>query len=539
MLVSPPLEPVHLRRSDTNERFVAFAFASADMMVETEPEGTVTYATGAFRSKFGKPAEAFVGEKISTLIAPSDQEAVDMALTLLNQRGRLMPMLVRLSDAGRTPLALAGIVLPGGGRSPRLCLTFARPPEPTAALLRPAGAAGFARSAEARLRSGGCNELFLLEVADSGGQRLADGAAFSSALQAVAPNSQANELAPGRYGLLGDESDKLDAVVNQGALEAALRLQGLDVGVVATRLNLSAKGLTPPQAARALRHALNAFTRNGTRGLAEAGLGSELSGYMQRAGRKADILRRVLRDGRFSLSFQPIVSLADRALHHYEALIRPQPIAELPLAGPQDFVMLIEALGLADDLDMRIATLACDRAAEAGAAVSFNVSGQSVQNEPFRKRLISKLTNHKACRAGLVIVEMTETAEIEDVDAALETARALRAIGVPFCLDDFGAGAADMRLLRALTPNVVKLDGSYIPGIASAGRERAFIAGMVELAQAVGADVIAERIETEDEAATLRGLGVQYGQGWLFGRPSELPVPRRVGVRVGETESWG
>ncbi len=539
MYALPPLEPVHLRRSDTNERFVAFAFAGADMMVETEPDGTITYATGAFRSKFGKAGEAFAGEKISALIAQADQDAVDMALTLLRQRGRLMPMLVRLSDPPRTPLALAGIVLPGQGRAPRLCLTFARPPEPTAALLRPAGASGFARSAEARLRAGSCSEMFLLEVADTGGKRVADGATFGQALYSLAPNSQANELAPGRYGVLGEDDDNLDTLITQGALETALRLQGLEVGVVATRLSLNAKGLTPPQAARALRHALNAFTRDGTRGLNDAGLGHELSGYMQRAGRKADILRRVLRDGRFSLSFQPIVALADRQLHHYEALIRPKTIPELPLAGPQEFVMLVEALGLADELDLRIAGLACDRAAAAGTAVSFNVSGQSVQNQHFRQRLIESLEKHPACRDGLVTVEMTETAEIDDVEAALETAHALRRIGVPFCLDDFGAGTADMRLLRALTPNVVKLDGSYIPGIATAGRERAFIAGMVEIARAVGADVIAERIETEDEAATLKKLGVQYGQGWLFGRPTELPVPQRAAVRAGETESWG
>ncbi len=59
------------------------------------------------------------------------------------------------------------------------------------------------------------------------------------------------------------------------------------------------------------------------------------------------------------------------------------------------------------------------------------------------------------------MVEMTETAEIDDLEQASSTAKALRALGVPFCLDDFGAGAADMRLLRALTADIVKLDGSY------------------------------------------------------------------------------
>ena len=185
--------------------------------------------------------------------------------------------------------------------------------------------------------------------------------------------------------------------------------------------------------------------------------------------------------------------------------------------------MLVEALGLADELDLQIARMACDRALAASSRVAFNISGQSVQNPGFRKRLIAMLRHHPACTSKLAMVEITETAEIEDVAEGLATVEALRGIGVPFCLDDFGAGTADMRLLRALTPDIVKLDGSYVPGITSTGRERSFIAGMVEIARAVGAAVVAERIETEAEAAALSGLGVTFGQGWLFGRPDELP----------------
>lgn len=69
----------------------------------------------------------------------------------------------------------------------------------------------------------------------------------------------------------------------------------------------------------------------------------------------------------------------------------------------------------------------------------------------------------------------------------------LRSLGVPFCLDDFGAGAADVRLLRALTADIVKLDGSYVPGVARGGRERAFVARMVEIARAAGASVVPRR----------------------------------------------
>jgi EAL domain-containing protein (putative c-di-GMP-specific phosphodiesterase class I) len=230
--------------------------------------------------------------------------------------------------------------------------------------------------------------------------------------------------------------------------------------------------------------------------------------------------------------FQPIVSLTNRTPHHFEALIRPESIPECAFAEPQDFVMMIEALGLADDLDIAVARLACEAAASTGTPVAFNLSGQSVQSTGFRDRVLKLLRASPARRAGLLIVEMTETAEIEDLPEAARTAEALRSLDVPFCLDDFGAGGADVRLLRALAPDIVKLDGSYVPGVTQGGRERALVAGMVEIARGAGAEIVAERTETETEADALKLIGVHYGQGWLFGRPGSLPNTR-AGYRGG------
>jgi EAL domain-containing protein (putative c-di-GMP-specific phosphodiesterase class I) len=513
------------RRAETNERFVAFAFAGADLMAETEADGTITYAAGAFQTKFGRPAETFVGARVQSLVAPADHEALGSALCVLAQRGRLPPFMLRLADTARTPLALAGILLPAGKRSQRLCLTFARPPEPAASVLHPRTPQAFARLAEAHVRSGTPGELKLLEIGGKGG-RLAnlDSHSVGVALNAVAPDAQSGVLGPGRYGVIGGTVAGNGGQSMEGALQNALRDQGIDVTVTAKKLDLEPDGLTQAQAARALKQALNAFAQDGVRGLDAAGLSQTLAGYMKSAGRKADIMRRVIREGRFSLSYQPIVCLHRRTVHHYEALIRPRGIPELPMSGPQDFVMLVEALGLADELDLRVAAVACDEAMRSRQSVGFNISGQSVQNPKFRHHFIDRLRIHPACRAGLVMVEMTETAEIENVEEALLTATALRDIGVPFCLDDFGAGAADMNLLRRLLPSIVKLDGSYVAGIGACGRERAFVAGMVEIARAVGAEVVAERVETEEEAKILTGLQVQYGQGWLFGRAQDLPT---------------
>ena len=459
----------------------------------------------------------------------------------------MAPLLIRLADAKRTQFALAGLVLAPVGCPVRLCLTFAVPPAP-ADMPQFASSHMFARAIQTRQRARTPGGVGLIEVTSSSNGALL-GEAVGSALHAVAPGALASEIAPGRFGLLSDGGPPGLAAIC-ASLEAVLQGQsGVTTVAVASRgLSLKAEGLTSIQAARALRQALNVFARDGAPGLDEAGFAGGLAGYVNRATTHTRALHRVIRERRFELLFQPIVSLADRTLHHYEALLRPKPIPSCPFNNPQEFVMLVETLGLSDELDLAVADLASTAATSAATSVAFNLSSQSMQSSAFRDRLLALLSASPACQAGRLIVEMTETAEVENLAEAARTVAALRGIGVPFCLDDFGAGTADVRVLRAISADVVKLDGSYVSGVLRGGHERAFVQGMVDIARAAGAEVVGERIETEAEAEALQAVGITYGQGWLFGRPAPLPattvgaapVARRLnGRRRGEKESWG
>jgi EAL domain-containing protein (putative c-di-GMP-specific phosphodiesterase class I) len=521
----------NLRRGDNNERFVAFAFAAADLVVEVEPGGQITCAAGAFRSRLGQAPEAYLGHSIRDVVDPVDHATLDAALRLLSQKGRLLPLMIRLADPGRTRLALAGLRYAVTDGPIRLYLTFAVPPTPIEAL--PAATPRmFGQAAEARLRGGTPSDIGLLEI-KSGKEGLAPAGAIGSALQKIAPDVLASEVAPGRFGLLDAGGGAAGLMAIAASLEAELRGQGVDVAVASHSLPLSVGRLTAMQAARALRQALAGFARDGVAGLSAAGFAGGLAGYMEQAAVHTDALRRAIRLRSFELLFQPIVSLADRSLHHYEALIRPRPVPGCPFDTPQDFVVLVEALGLAGELDITIAALASEAAVTSTVPIAFNVSAQSVQSVAFRARLLSLLSASPACSAGQLIVEMTETAEVDDIAEAARTAEALRAIGVPFCLDDFGAGAADMRLLRALPADLVKLDGSYVAGVVHDGRERGFVAGMIDIARAVKAGVVAEQIEVELEADTLLAMGVTYGQGWLFGRAAPLPASSLRRTKIG------
>ena len=369
------------------------------------------------------------------------------------------------------------------------------------------------------------SDLGLIEVAPRNA-----GPAFSetvdSALQVMAPDAVASEVAPGRFGVLGAENSAGIAAI-AASLEATLRVKGNDVSVASHSLPLAAGALTPAQTARALRQALSVFARGGAAGLSRAGFAAGLAGYVNQAAVHAGALRRAIQARRFRLLFQPIVSLRDRTLHHHEALLRPEPVSGCPFGNPQEFVTLVETLGLAEELDFAVADLTCAASIASAVPIAFNLSAQSVQSAAFRDRLLSRLAPNPACRTGRLMVEMTETYEVENLAEAVRTAEALRGIGVPFCLDDFGTGGADLRVLRALPADIVKLDGSYVPGVVRAGRELSFVAGMVAIARARGAEVVAERIETEAEAKAMQAVGITYGQGWLFGRPGALPTPDR------------
>ncbi|MBS7789001.1 EAL domain-containing protein [Roseococcus sp. SDR] len=521
------------------ERFVAFAFAGADMLVETNLEGQIAFTAGAFRHRFGAAPESFMGQDLATLIAPSDRGSFAAALAMMPERGRLSPTVIRLANAEQTPFVVAGLHLALPGEPARLCLSMGPVPIPLdPAADAPPTAVALLREAETRLRrpGAGAGGLSLIEVSGPMTEEM------RAALTSQSGNMAA-ELAPGRYGLLsacGASARDLAAVTER--LEAVLRQQGQGGSVSGGLLPLDGGALSPVQAVRALRHGLATFTRAGAAGLREEGFNNGLSGFVEQITARAGTIRRAIAQRRFHLDYQPIMGLGDRALHHYEALLRPEKGLLGTEAGPQDFVTLAETVGLTEELDLAVTEVALQAAhALSGAQrIAVNISGLSLQSTAFRKSLDALLDAHPAAGQRLM-VELTESAEIEEEAAAAATLESLRGRGIPVCLDDFGAGSAAFRYLKAFPVDYVKVDGSFVEAAMRSERDRSFVASMVDLSVAVGARVVAERIETEEMALMMRGLGVHLGQGWHFGRPGPLPKLQPVAVarRSGAQESWG
>ncbi len=531
-------DPLASQAPGGRDRFLAFAFAAADLLVEADADGIITFAAGAFRVRYGVDGAQFVGAHAGSLVAALDQPAFAMALASVSLRGRIAPLLVRLADAQQTQACLAAILVPGP--PPRLCLTLGPAPAAAPELsaggpILAAGAGPLSRAAALRLRAaahagGGVGELGLLELKGWGAAREAMSSADQQSLRAeiaailagAGPGALASEVAEGRFGILADNGPDLALVLER--LQRVVRSSpaGRHARFESAGLRLETNGLTAWQAARALRFALARFAEGGAEAALAAGAGEGLGGIIARAELRARAVQEAISGRRFRLLFQPVVHLSSRAVHHYEALLRPIATPGSPVQTAQEFVTFVEAVGLSEALDAAVLEHAVRVLGGSPAAkVAVNVSGLSMQSRSFREHAISVLAHSTI--AERLLLELTETAEIEDMTAASVSMQQFRSAGVKLCLDDFGAGASAFRYLRDFPVDLVKIDGAYVRAAPASPRERGFVVSMIDLARSVGARTVAETIETEEQARLMCSLGVEFGQGWLLGRPGALP----------------
>ena len=520
-------DPALLDRS--RERMLTFAFAAAEILVEVSADASITWAAGAFPARFGEPADRFLGRKLSTLIAPADRDALGRTLITATMYGHVPPVMLRLNDTAGTSCTLSALILPGDRR--RLCVTLG--PAPVAP---PAHADGvqpaslFGKEVEARLRDKQASRLALLDIkgwpaaTDDAGrqQRSALHDAVGDALGSVAgPGVLVGEVADGRYGVLSQR--QFDIAMLASGLEALMqaRPDGGAASVDSRSIPLVAEGMEPAQATRALRFALARFASDGAAAVEAAGFAAGLAGFIEQARGHSAALRQAIADRRFRVLFQPVVALRSRAVHHYEALLRPTPTAGALWRTTQEFVTGAEALGLAEELDLAVLQQVLAALEQAGnCSIAANISGLSMQSEQFRRRLVQLLPSGSYRR---LLIELTETAEIDDVASATATLKRLRDQNIGVCLDDFGAGASAFRYLRDFPVDYLKIDGAYVQGALRGERERGVVTSMLELARSAGAQTIAEAIETREQARLMEQLGCTFGQGWLFGRAAPLP----------------
>jgi EAL domain-containing protein (putative c-di-GMP-specific phosphodiesterase class I) len=234
-------------------------------------------------------------------------------------------------------------------------------------------------------------------------------------------------------------------------------------------------------------------------------------------------LRRAIETNELRLLYQPQVRLSDGATVACEALVRwahPQ----RGLIDPADFIPIAEESGLIAPLgDWVLRRVLRDMAhSSAPLPVSINVSPRQLADPDFAEN-VHQILAQGGIEPAEICLEVTESALFSDPDAALLRLSALRSIGVRLAIDDFGIGFSSLWHLRQVPEvDLLKIDRAFISEIGRNPKDSAIVGAVIVLAGSLGMDIVAEGIETQEQAEELRGMGADYGQGWFFGRPREL-----------------
>lgn len=315
------------------------------------------------------------------------------------------------------------------------------------------------------------------------------------------------------------------------ALEDPLAVEGRTVrcqpavGVAARTESDTLNSLTH-KAALAARDA--ATTRAG--GVAEYRAGDR-EAAVARAGLESDLLT-ALAEGGLRLAYQPQVSLHDGSLIGAEALVRwDSPRGSIP---PDEFIPVAEASGLIVDLGTwALDTAAAALASTIGAPVSVNVSARQL-DDPRLVGVVTDALGRHGVEPSRLCLEITESALVRDLEASGAVLRQLRDLGVAIAIDDFGTGYASLEALRRYEAvDTLKIDRTFIRGIASDVRDRAIVAAAVTLGQALGFTVVAEGVESAEQADVLASLGCDAAQGYWYGEPLDADQLRRWSAPLG------
>jgi diguanylate cyclase (GGDEF)-like protein len=234
-------------------------------------------------------------------------------------------------------------------------------------------------------------------------------------------------------------------------------------------------------------------------------------------------LRRAIETNELRVLYQPQVRLADGATVACEALVR-WAHPERGLIDPADFIPIAEESGLITPLgDWVLRRVVRDMArSRAPLPVSVNVSPRQLAEPDFVDTVRATIAEG-GIDPGEICLEVTESALFSDPDTALLRLSALRAIGVRLAIDDFGIGFSSLWHLRQVPEvDLLKIDRAFISEVGRNPRDSAIVGAVIVLAGTLGMDIVAEGIETQEQAEELRGMGADYGQGWFFGRPREL-----------------
>jgi diguanylate cyclase (GGDEF)-like protein len=250
-------------------------------------------------------------------------------------------------------------------------------------------------------------------------------------------------------------------------------------------------------------------------------------------------LRRALAAGELEVHYQPIVSLATGAIEGFEALARWRRGDEW--VAPVEFIPVAEESGLIIPLGAWVMTEACDQLARwrrlmgcGNLTMSVNVSPRQLRTSDVVS-MVRRALEDGGLDGPALWFEITESSMMLDTSDTVATLAALHTMGVRVCVDDFGTGFSSLSYLQKFAIDRLKIDRSFVVAMEEGDESKSLVSAILAIARTLDIDVVAEGIETTDQAETLLSLGCRGAQGYLFGRPS--PASTIEALLLGEVEA--
>ena len=525
---------------------MALAFCWADLLFELDRERQVVFAGGATLSLLGKRPDDIVGRPFQDLVAPDDRGRVLELLGIAERENRIENEALCLSGKRgvTSPMALAGyrlndldshffLALHTGTEGVPILSPSAAARDLETGLLNAESFAEAATERLSRLREAGEDaRLSLITLPgftdlrmrlDAGGDR-ALLAAIGAQFRAHAVDGEtAARIEDDRFGF-----------VHQGALDdmafgrqlrdtaGDIDPSGEAMAAETVTFDMNDASVSEADLANCLLFLINRFRDTKGAEFTIKSLSRNLPALVDETVQSVDALRRMITQSAFELVFQPIIEVTTGDIHHYEALTRFHGGKEND--SPYRQIAFAEETGLIVDFDLAVAQRVVDWLAQwprntNRIRVALNMSGVSIATDRYVESL-HRLLQENAWVSDKLLFEITESSRMTDLVSANRVIQGLRKRGHQVCLDDFGAGAASFQYLSALDVDVVKIDGSAIRNAQRSHRGRAFLTALTGLCHNLAIDTIAEMVDTEARLVFVRKCGVDFVQGWLFGKPS-------------------
>ncbi len=540
-------------------RFVALAFCRADLLFELGNDQSIKFVAGATPAIFGKNTHQMMGLGFPDLIHENDRAIVSDLLNSAENLGRFDDVVVHLKTAkSDSSLAtIAGYRVPDFDNNFFVVVKITRSQKTTTASeaehipqsmeleAKPtrdieAGVhnkESFAAVAAERLKqvaaAGGDAKLTMVKIdnLDDVKKDLSD-QDQSKLMTTIGGILSGESIGGDTAGRIGDESfslvhdsdvdvQSIGQKIENAAREIAPNSKGL--GARATTLDADANDLTEEQLAKAVAYSMQGFS-SGKNISNPATLSAMFDNMMAETMKQVEAFKRICATRAFDLVYMPICELKSGSIHHFEALTRFRGTGE---ESPYKLITMAEEIGVIAEFDLAVAQKVVSfinkqAAAGRGNPIAVNISGHSIQDAGYvgeLHNLLKKATN----LSRMLMFEVTESAEIKDLEAVNTTIQGFRKKGFKFALDDFGAGAAGFDYLNSFDIDTVKFDGPVVKRAYATDKGKAFLKSMASLCKETGVETIAEMVEDKPLANFLLECGVHLGQGWYFGKPEAEP----------------